>query len=165
MRQLVKNLTLQATTANAQLSELGGPGIEAGPVGFRVISALDLTESVLRRCGIQRGMRVLEFECSGGNASLSIARLIGPSGLVVGVDRSAEAIDAAEKRATIAGCCYWTRFVIADPNTFVPHERFDAVVARLTLLHQGERAAFQRLSACVRPGGLVVFVPAKAALT
>jgi hypothetical protein len=31
-----------------------------------------------------------------------------------------EAIDVAEKRATVAGNCYWTRFVAADPSTFVP---------------------------------------------
>jgi ubiquinone/menaquinone biosynthesis C-methylase UbiE len=133
------------------------------PLGLRVISVLDLTEDVLRRSGIERGMRVLDLECGAGNASLSIAKLIGPSGLVVGVDRSAEAIDVAEKRATVAGYCYWTRFVTADPNTFVPHERFDAVVVRLTLSRQGERATFLRLSACVRPGGVVVFVSGKPA--
>jgi SAM-dependent methyltransferase len=108
-------------------------------------------------------MRVLEFECGTGGVSLLIARLIGPAGLVVGVDRSAEAIDVAEKRATVSGYCYWTRFVTADPKTFVSHERFDAVVVRLTLFRQGDRAAFLRLSACVRPGGVVVIVSGKPA--
>jgi SAM-dependent methyltransferase len=121
----------------------------------------DLTEDVLKRSGIKRGMRVLELECGTGGASLLIARLIGPSGLVVGVDRSAEAIDVAEKRATVSGYCYWTRFVTADPETFVSHERFDAVVVRLTLFRQGDRAAFLRLSACVRPDGVVVLVSGK----
>src|SRR5262249_52759083 len=97
MRQLVKKLSMQAT-ANIYSSELDESGFEARPAEFRVISALDLTENVLRRCGIQRGMRVLELECGRGNASFSIARLVGPSGLVVGVDQSAESIDVAEKR-------------------------------------------------------------------
>jgi cyclopropane fatty-acyl-phospholipid synthase-like methyltransferase len=139
-------------------SELGGSGIEVSPMGLRISSVLDLTEDVLRRAGIERGMRVLDLECGAGDASLSIAKLIGPSGLVVGVDRSREAIDVAEKRATVAGNCYWTRFVAADPSAFVPHERFDAVVARLTLFRQGECATFLRLSACIRPDGIIMVV-------
>jgi SAM-dependent methyltransferase len=156
MRQLVKKLNMQVTTANASPSALGGSRIEVSPLGLRIFSVLDLTEDVLRRAGIERGMRVLDLECGAGNAALSIAKLIGPSGLVVGVDRSREAIDVAEKRATVAGYCYWTRFVAADPNTFVPHERFDAVVVRPTLFRQGERATFLRLSACVRPDGVIM---------
>lgn len=158
MRQLAKELTMQVTTENAPASETGDAGIEVRPLGLRVISVLDLAEDVLKRWGIERGMRVLDLECGTGNASLSIAKLIGPSGLVVGVDRSAEVIDVAERRATVAGYCYWTRFVTADPDTFVPHERFDAVVVRLNLFSQIERATFLRLSASVRPGGIVVFV-------
>jgi ubiquinone/menaquinone biosynthesis C-methylase UbiE len=103
-------------------------------------------------------MRVLDLGCGAGDASLLIAKRVGPSGLVVGVDESAEAIDEAEKRATIAGRCFWTRFVRADPETFVPPERFDAVVVRLTLLRQGEPATFLRLSAYVRPDGVILVV-------
>jgi ubiquinone/menaquinone biosynthesis C-methylase UbiE len=103
-------------------------------------------------------MRVLDLGCGSGDASLLIAKMVGSSGPVVGVDGSAEAIDQAEKRATIAGYCYWARFVRADPDTFVPHERFDAVVVRLILLQQGEPATFRRLSACVRPDGVIMVV-------
>jgi ubiquinone/menaquinone biosynthesis C-methylase UbiE len=163
MRQLAKKLNMHVTTANASPSELGDSGIEVSPMGLRISSVLDLTEDVLRRAGIERGMRVLDLECGAGNASLLIAKLIGPSGLVVGVDRSREAIDVAEKRATVAGYCYWTRFVAADPNTFIPHERFDAVVARLTLFRLGERATFLRLSACVRPDGVIMVASGKPA--
>jgi ubiquinone/menaquinone biosynthesis C-methylase UbiE len=149
---------MQVATATASPSELGDSGIEVRPLGLRVISLPDLTADVLRRSGIERGMRVLDLGCGSGDASLLIAKMVGPSGLVVGVDGSAEAIDEAEKRATIAGHCYWTRFVRADPDTFVPHERFDAVVVRLTLLRQGEPATFLRLPACVRPDGVIMVV-------
>lgn len=162
MRQPVKELHMQVTT-DAPPSALDDSGIAVRSRGLRFIFVPDLAEDVLRRSGIERGMRVLELECGDGNASLSIARFIGPSGLLVGVDRSAEAIDAAERRATVAGCCYWTRFLTADPNTFVTHERFDVVVLRLTLLRRGERATFLRLSACIRPGGVVVLVAGKPA--
>jgi SAM-dependent methyltransferase len=162
MRQLVKELNMLVTT-NAPSSELGDSGIAVTLPGLRVISAQDLSEDVLKRSGIERGMRVLELECGTGSTSLLIARLIGPSGLVVGVDRSAQAVDVAEKRATVAGYCYWTRFVTADPNSFVPDERFDAVVVRQTHFHQGDRAVFLRLSAYVHPGGVVLLVSGKPA--
>jgi SAM-dependent methyltransferase len=158
MRQLVKKLNAQVVEASASPSRLGDTGIEVCPPGLRICSVLELTEETLRRAGIERGMRVLDLECGTGDASLPIAKLVGPSGLAVGVDRSPEAIAAAEKRATVASYCYWTRFVVADPDIFGPNERFDAVVARLTFLRQGERAAFLRLSACVRPDGAIIIV-------
>ncbi|WP_426440639.1 class I SAM-dependent methyltransferase [Bradyrhizobium genosp. P] len=158
MRELPKQLNMQMATANVPPSEPGGSGIEVSPLGFRVISVQDLTADVLKRSGIERGMRVLDLGCGSGDASLLIAEMAGPSGLVVGVDESAQAIDEAEKRATVAGRCYWMRFVRANPDTFVPPERFDAVVVRLSLLRQGEPATFLRLSACVRPDGVIIVV-------
>jgi 2-polyprenyl-3-methyl-5-hydroxy-6-metoxy-1,4-benzoquinol methylase len=100
-----------------------------GPLPVKVVSVLDLTEDV-HRSNIQSGMRVLELGCGLGDLSLWLAKLVGPNGLVVGVDDSPEAINVAEKRATVTGQCYWTRFVTADLNTFIPHERFDVVVLR-----------------------------------
>jgi ubiquinone/menaquinone biosynthesis C-methylase UbiE len=96
---------------------------------------------------------------------LLIAKLVGPSGLMVGVDRPAEAIDVAEKQATVAGHCYWTRFVTADPDSFVCHERFDAVVARQTLLSPGKPSTVLRLCVCVRPGGAMIIAFSKPAAT
>jgi ubiquinone/menaquinone biosynthesis C-methylase UbiE len=101
-------------------------------------------------------MHVLDLGYGVGDASLWIGKLVGPAGLVLGVDESPAAIDVAEKRATVAGQCYWTRFVTADLNTFVPHQRFDIVVVRRALLLQGERATFSRLSTWLRPGVVVI---------
>ena len=156
MRQLVKKLNAQVVEASASPSGLGDTGIEVCPPRLHISSVLELTEETLRRAGIERGMRVLDLGCGTGDASLPIAKLIGPSGLVVGVERSREAIDVAERRTTVAGYCYWTRFIGADPDTFVPNQRFDAVVARLPLLLQGGRAALSRLSARVGPHGIII---------
>ena len=126
-----------------------------GPLPVKVVSALDLTEDV-HWSGIQRGMRVLDLGCGVGDVSLWIGNLVGPTGLVIGVDESAEAIDIAEKRSTVAGQCYWTRFITADLKTFVPLQRFDAVVVRRAFVLQDERATFLRLSNCLRPDGVVI---------
>jgi SAM-dependent methyltransferase len=162
MRELQKRIETRAAARDIQVRPYGldESGGEMRLPDREVVSVLELTENVLRQSGIVRGMRVLDLGCSSGDASLWIAKLVGPTGLVVGVDQSKEAIDMAEKRATLAGQCYWTRFVAADPVSFVPHEPFDAAIVRPLVLRQRGTAAAtsSRLSACVRPGGLVLFV-------
>ncbi|MCA1454615.1 methyltransferase domain-containing protein [Bradyrhizobium sp. BRP22] len=161
MRELQKRIEMRAAARTAQVTsyELDEWESEVMPPDRKVTSVLELTEYMLQRSGIVRGMRVLDLGCGTGEASFWIAKLVGPSGLVVGVDQSAEAIDLAERRATLAGQCYWTRFVVADPSSFVSHEPFDAVVARLTSLRRRKGVATSsRLFSFVRPGGVVVLV-------
>jgi SAM-dependent methyltransferase len=156
MRELQKKLAMkmQARNIENRSGEVRGTGPELRLPRRRIASVLDLSEDVLRLSGIVRGMRVLHLECGTGDASLRIAKLVGPSGLVIGIDRSTEAVELAQRRATTAGQCYWTRFIAADPEIFTVPGPFDAVVARLA------PGAFPlRLAAHVRPGGLVVLVP------
>jgi ubiquinone/menaquinone biosynthesis C-methylase UbiE len=160
MRELARRNVVKSKAKQPPYDPYASYGVDdsrgwIGPLPVKVVSVLDLTEDV-HRSGIQRGMRVLDLGCGFGDVSLWIAKLVGPSGLVVGVDESAEAIDVAERRSTVAGQCYWTRFVTADPNTFVSHQRFDAVVVRRALLLQGERATFLRLSTCLHPDGVII---------
>src|SRR5262245_12139700 len=118
-----------------------------------------LTEDGLRQAGIKRGMRVLDLGCGTGDASLLIARLVGPSGLVAGVDRSAEAIDLAQRRATVAGQCYWARFIVADPEKFVPPEPVDVVIVRVEQLRRsGIAATFSRFISHLRAGSVVLLL-------
>jgi SAM-dependent methyltransferase len=165
MRELQGEIVVKMTARNTQEPSYasGRSGTEVGPLRPKVVSVPDVTEDVLRRSGIERGMLALDLGCGVGDASLWIAKLVGPTGLVVGVDGSAEVIDVAQKRATVAGQCYWTRFVTADPNTFIPHKRFDVIVVRRALLLQGERATVLRLSACVRPDGVIIIAAGKPA--
>ena len=162
MRELQKKLAMKMQARNIQerSGDVRDSGVKLSLPCRRIASILDLSEDVLRLSGIVRGMHVLDLECGTGDASLRIAKLVGPSGLVVGIDRSKEAIDLAQRRATTAGQCYWTRFIAADPETFTFSGPFDAVVARLAPLHQwGPGASPVRLATYVRPGGLVVLVP------
>lgn len=118
-----------------------------------------LTEEGLRQAGIKRGMHVLDLGCGTGDASLLIAKLVGPSGLVAGVDRSAEAIDLAQRRATVDGKCYWARFIVADPDTFIPPEPVDVVIVRAEQLQRRRIAAtFSRFISHLRTGGTMVLL-------
>ena len=132
-------------------------GSEIGPRPVKVVAVQDITEDV-HRSRIKRGMRVLELGCGVGDVSLWIARLVGPTGLVVGVDESAEAIDVAERRATVALQSYWARFVTADLNTFDPHERFDIVVVHRALPLERGSATLLRLSNFLRPDGVIMVI-------
>lgn len=58
----------------------------------------DLTELVFLNAGITNGMRVLDLGCGPGDVSFLAAKLVGPSGVVIGIDKSTESIAAARSR-------------------------------------------------------------------
>src|SRR5437763_15778109 len=105
MRKLARGIAIKTKARKAQqpsydlYSTYGvdhsGGWAELLPV--KVISVPDPIEDDIGSV-IQRGMLVLELGCGVGDLSLWIARLAGATGLVVGVDESAERIDLAEKR-------------------------------------------------------------------
>lgn len=55
-------------------------------------SLAPLTERLFRAAGIGPGLRVLDLGCGVGDVAMLAARLVGPSGEVVGVVRDARAI-------------------------------------------------------------------------
>jgi SAM-dependent methyltransferase len=117
----------------------------------------DLTEDVLRRAGIAPGMHVLDVGCGVGDVSLLAATLVGPTGTVLGIDRSTESVDIARRRAAAAGQAS-VRFEAVELDAFSPKQKFDAVVGRLVLMYLPDPACtLQRLGCHVRPGGIIAF--------
>jgi SAM-dependent methyltransferase len=117
----------------------------------------ELTEEVLRRAGIGAGMHVLDVGCGAGDVAILAARLVGPSGSVLGIDRSEDAVKRASARAAAEGL-RWCRFAVADVHAFETDQRFDAAVGRLVLMHVGDPV--RTLRALVRhlaPDGIVAF--------
>lgn len=117
----------------------------------------DLTEHVFRLAGIQPGMRLLDIGCGTGDVSILAARLVGPEGEVIGVDKSPVAIEIARQRGKAAGLTN-IRFMPADLTEYVPDQPLDGLVGRLVLMYFADPAVLlRRLTEAVRPGGIIVF--------
>lgn len=117
----------------------------------------DLTASVFQMAGLTTGMHILDAGCGAGDVSFLAAQMVGPSGMVLGVDKSPEAVALATQRAKQAGLSN-VRFVAADLAQFTHDERFDALVGRLVLMYFADpEVIVRRLAQLVRPGGLIVF--------
>uniref|UniRef100_UPI00404A6165 class I SAM-dependent methyltransferase n=1 Tax=Desulfobacca sp. TaxID=2067990 RepID=UPI00404A6165 len=59
--------------------------------------------ALLQRAGLQAGATVLDWGCGAGFFALPAAQLVGPSGLVIGVDLQPEMVAATQEAASRAG--------------------------------------------------------------
>jgi SAM-dependent methyltransferase len=101
--------------------------------------------------------RVLEIGSGMGDVAHIAARLVGPTGNVVGVERDATSVACAREQTDTAGLRHVT-FVQADVHTWVPADTFDAVVGRFVLNHSHDVPALLRgLTRSLRHGGVVAF--------
>jgi ubiquinone/menaquinone biosynthesis C-methylase UbiE len=118
----------------------------------------DFTRSVLLKAGIQPGMHILDVGCGVGDVSMEAARIVGPTGSVVGIDQSDAALDLARRRVAHSGLPK-ASFRKEDLMSADSDGEFDAVIGRFILLHLRDPAsALRTLSARVKRGGVVAFI-------
>ena len=98
-----------------------------------------ITERLLRETGLKQGMRVLDLGCGAGDVASGRSRW--SKGLVVGIDRSAEALDLARDRARGAGYAN-VEFHQDASNDFAELNSFDLAVGRYVLIHQADPVDF-----------------------
>src|SRR2546427_12690712 len=115
------------------------------------------TERFFRDAGIGPGQRVLDIGSGVGDVAMLAAKLVGPSGEVVGVERDAGTIARARTRVAEAGL-HNVRFTQSDVSQLPGGKPFDAVVGRFILMFLPDPLAVLRsLTPLVRPGGVVAF--------
>jgi SAM-dependent methyltransferase len=115
------------------------------------------TERLFREAGIVPGQRVLDLGSGVGDVSMLLARIVGPSGEVVGIERDARSIARANARVAAAGLRN-IRFTEADVNQIVSDRPFDAAAGRFILMFLPDPASVLRsLTQLVRPGGVLAF--------
>ncbi|MDH3269717.1 MAG: methyltransferase domain-containing protein [Gemmatimonadota bacterium] len=118
----------------------------------------DITRGAFERAGIEAGMRVLDIGCGTGDVSLVAARLVGPDGYVLGIDRGEGALAVARAKA-LAADMPWAEFERHEVADFERTSSFDALVGRFVLMHQSDAAAvLAKAARSVRPGGVVVMI-------
>ncbi len=118
----------------------------------------DITERLLLLAGIRPGMHVLDIGCGQGDVSLLAGAMVGPSGSIVGIDRSEVALAIARERAATAGHSK-SDFVHADlDDASLSLPPCDAIIGRRVLMYLPSPAeTLARLAKFLRPGGVVAF--------
>ncbi len=115
-----------------------------------------LTALALELAGIQPGMRVLDAGCGTGDVSVLLARLVGPTGEVIAVDTSADALAAAEQRLDAAGVRN-VHLLEDDIATIRLDAPVDAVIGRMILMHvQDPVGVLRNLSSALGSFGTVL---------
>lgn len=149
--------TLTHTTAARSRYVLGWSDAEQDRLIRQATLLEPFTECLFRDAGIARGQRVLDIGSGVGDVAMLAARLVGPSGEVVGIERNADYIARARERVSAVGYRNVT-FVQADLNDLGVDGPFDAAVGRLILTHLPDPVAVVRtLARLVAPGGVVAF--------
>ncbi|MDQ6766809.1 MAG: class I SAM-dependent methyltransferase [Candidatus Eremiobacteraeota bacterium] len=123
-----------------------------------------LSERLFREAGIGPGQRVMDLGSGAGHVSMLAARLVGPSGEVVGVERDPSSVAYAQSRAAQAGLRN-VSFTQSDVNLISRTKPFDAAVGRFILMFLPDPVGVLRsLSGFVRPGGVIAFQEVSQAL-
>jgi SAM-dependent methyltransferase len=102
-------------------------------------------------------MHVLDIGSGAGDVAFLAAELVGPSGQVVGVDQSLDALDLARSRAKEQSLDNVT-FRQSEFSAMAFDQPFDAAIGRYVLCFQPDPLALLRkISGWVRQGGIVLF--------
>lgn len=106
--------------------------------------------ALLARAGINAGQSVLDVATGTGEAAVAAARLVGPSGRVLGVDISLPMLQGAR-----AGAAASVRLAAMDAQALAFGERrFDAAVCQLGLMFVPDlERALREIHRVLRPNG------------
>jgi SAM-dependent methyltransferase len=121
--------------------------LQLTPLGRPALDALAATPAA----------HILDIGCGGGTTTLEIAKSVGPTGTVCGVDISASVLAYAK---AAADGCERVRFVQADAQSY-PFEQhcFDGAFSRFGVMFFADPvAAFINIRRSIKPKGRLAFV-------
>jgi ubiquinone/menaquinone biosynthesis C-methylase UbiE len=136
---------------------LGNTDAEHERLIRQAIRLAPVTERFFREAGIGLGQRVLELGSGVGDVAMLVARIVGPSGEVVAIERDARTISRARARAAEVSL-HNIDFVQADIAEYSTDLSFDAGVGRYILQFLSDPvAALRSVAKQIRPGGIIAF--------
>lgn len=122
--------------------------------GFDLFEAFvgPLSLELARRARVEAGDAVLDVGCGNGEPSLTLARIVGPTGRVLGVDLAESMVEHARRRASTAGVANAT-FAARNAEDLSGLGPFDAAVSRFAImLVPNPVAAARSIRSVLRPG-------------
>jgi ubiquinone/menaquinone biosynthesis C-methylase UbiE len=146
----------QANRASADYA-LGYTSAEHERLIRQAVRIAPITERLFREAGIGPGQRVLDLGSGVGDVAMLVARMVSPSGEVVGIERDVNSVARARARVAATGLRNVT-FIPTDASEFSSDKPFDAAVGRFILMFLPDPVAVLRsVSGLVRPGGVLAF--------
>jgi len=113
------------------------------------------TEALFDRAGVVVGMRCLDLGCGGGDVTLEIARRVGPTGFVTGIDMDEVKLGRARAAAAEQGLSN-IEFLAQNVYDFAQLDVFELVYSRFVLQHLSRPVDVLRtMWAAVRVGGVI----------
>jgi len=124
--------------------------LQLGPLG----------DEALTRANARAGEHVLDVGCGCGASTLALARAVGDSGHIIGLDLSQPMLDFARRRAENAGLAKRIDWRREDAQVAELGEaRYDLVFSRFgVMFFDDPETAFRNLARATRRGGRLVFV-------
>jgi SAM-dependent methyltransferase len=115
-----------------------------------------VSDQLIRSTGITSGQTVLDVATGTGQPALTIAKIVGPNGKVIGVDLSPEMLDIAKEEAAFQGLTNLAVFqVVKDESLSIFSDNtFDSVVCRNGLMFMPDPVkALKAFLRVLKPGG------------
>lgn len=115
-----------------------------------------ISDQLISSTGITSGQTVLDVATGTGQPALTIARMVGPNGRVVGVDLSPEMLEVAKEEAAYQGLTNVVVFqVVKDESlSMFDDNTFDSVVCRNGLMFMPDPVkALKAFLRVLKPGG------------
>ena len=104
------------------------------------------------------GSRVLDVGCGWGDTAIELARMVGPSGSVVGLDCCTSFLDYARKEARDAGVSN-VSFVDADVQRYRFSPEYDFCFSRFGMMFFSSPVfAMRNIKNALKPGGRLMFI-------
>ena len=130
-------------------------------VAFKHILVDGLThhsEAIFPTLPVSKGDRVLDVGCGFGDTAIQLARLVGPTGEVVGVDCCDAFLDYARRDADAAGLSNIS-LLRGDAEVMLPEAQFDFVFARFgTMFFNNPVAGLRNMRKALKPGGRLMHI-------